>query len=322
MLHILKKKLITIFFTLFIFESFANELRIAVLKYGSVNWELDVLQHHKIDKKFNLNIKKIQMTNKDAAAIAFLSKKTDIFVTDWIWVSKQRYMGNKVTFFPYSTAAGGLIIKENSNYKNLIDLENKKVGVAGGSIDKSWLFFRAFFLREYGKDPLDFFKTSFAAPPLINGLLKTGELDAGINYWNYAARLETQGFKSIINIDEILPILGIYGDLPLIGYVFKEELVINKPKLVKNFLKATKESRNILDNSNEEWTRIKELTGAKDDKMLNTIKKGFRKGIPRSSDHVLNKNITKAYEILKNIGGKQLVGEGKRLEEGTIWNAN
>ena len=55
-------------------------------------------------------------------------------------------------------------------------------------------------------------------------LLKTGDLDAGINYWNYNARLKAQGFKSIINIEDILPILGIYGDLPLNRICFSKKI--------------------------------------------------------------------------------------------------
>ena len=39
------------------------------------------------------------MTNKDAAAIAFLSDAVDIFITDWIWVSKQRYQERKFHFY-------------------------------------------------------------------------------------------------------------------------------------------------------------------------------------------------------------------------------
>ena len=310
------------FFISYSFESFSRELKIAVLKFGSVNWELDVLEHHKLDKKFNLNIKKVQMTNKDASAIAFLSDAVDIFITDWIWVSKQRYLGKKVSFLPYSSAAGGLIIKNNSKITNINDLENKKVGVAGGAIDKSWLFFRAFFKQEYGKEANKFFKTSFAAPPLINGLLKNGDLDAGINYWNYVARLEGQGFKRILSIEEILPILGINGDLPLIGYVFKEDLLVEDYDLVKRFLDATNESRRILEESDKEWDRIMSLTGAKDTEMLVAIRNSFRKGIPKSNREILNNNIIKAYDILKDIGGKKLVGEGKHLAKGTIWNAN
>ena len=309
------------FFILQSYEISSKELKIAVLKFGSVNWELDVLKHHELDKKFNLKLKSVQMTNKDAAAIAFLADSVDIFVTDWIWVSKQRHSGNKVSFLPYSTAAGGLVIKNSSSIKNIHDLKDKKIGVAGGAIDKSWLLFRAFFKKKYGEEANKFFKISFAAPPLINGLLKNGDLDAGINYWNYVARLKTQGFKSIINIEDILPKLGIYGDLPLIGYVFKEDLLVKDYDLVKRFLQATNQSRKILEESDEEWNRIMNLTGSKDQQMLITIRDGFRKGIPKSNTQTLSDNIIKAYDILKEIGGKNLVGEGEYLAKGTIWNA-
>jgi len=105
------------------------------------------------------------MTNKDAAAIAFLSDSVDIFVTDWIWVSKQRYLGNKVTFLPYSTAAGALIIKNSNQITDINDLKNKKVGIAGGSIDKSWLFFRAFFKKKYGEDQFLKWRRGYSTPP-------------------------------------------------------------------------------------------------------------------------------------------------------------
>ena len=29
----------------------ANSIKIAVLKYGSVNWEYNVIKHHELDKK-------------------------------------------------------------------------------------------------------------------------------------------------------------------------------------------------------------------------------------------------------------------------------
>ena len=320
MLYVIERLSFVIFLIFLASKLCASELKIAVLKYGSVNWELDVLHHHKLDKKFDLNIKKVQVTNKDAAAIAFLSETVDIFVTDWIWVSKQRYQGKKFAFLPYSSAAGGLIVSDKSNISTLIDLKDKKVGVAGSSIDKSWLFFKAYFKKRYGEDATKFFKTSYAAPPLINGLLKAGELDAGINYWNYAAILEAQGFKTLFTLEDIYPVLGIQGDLPLIGYVFNEELAKTNKNLLDRFLKATNESRKILENSDQEWLRLKKLTGAKSDRMLITLRDGFRKGIPKSNNEILAENIQKAYSILQDIGGKNIVGDGKILAKGTIWN--
>ena len=105
--------LLTITFIInFVSVTKANSIKIAVLKYGSVNWVYNVIKHHELDKKNNIKIKKIEITNKDASAVAFLSKSVDIFVTDWIWVSKQRNKGNLVSFYPYSNSAGGLMIKK------------------------------------------------------------------------------------------------------------------------------------------------------------------------------------------------------------------
>ena len=298
----------------------ANSIKIAVLKYGSVNWEYNVIKHHKLDKKNNVKIQKVEVTNKDASAVAFLSKSVDIFVTDWIWVSKQRNKGNLVSFYPYSNSAGGLMIKKGKKINSFLDLKNKKVGVAGGSLDKSWLFLRAYAIKKYKKDPLTFFKTSFAAPPLINGLLRNNQLDAGYNYWNYSARLEALGYVEFLTLKDILPNLGIKGELPLIGYVFREDFVKKNEKMLNGFIKASYEARNILKTSNNEWERLSKMTGAKNKLMLEKIRDGFRKGIPSDNHQLMRKNIQHAYEILSQIGGEELVGSSSSLASGTYWN--
>ncbi len=297
----------------------ASKIKIAVLKFGSVNWELDVIKHHKLDKKNNIIIQKMVMTNKDAATLAFLSKSVDIFVTDWIWVSKQRNRGNLVTFVPYSNAAGALMTKEDQNINSFSDFENKKVGIAGGSLDKSWLFLRAYGIKKYGYDPLTFFDTSFAAPPLINGLLRNNQLDAGFNYWNYTARLEAQGYKKFINLNQILSYIGINGELPLIGYVFRESFMKKNKKSIENFIKTSNEARKILKLSDEEWVRIYKITGAKNTLMLEKIKDSFREGIPTNNHQLMKKNIKDAYKILADLGGKALVGNTTILSPGTYW---
>ena len=298
----------------------ANSIKIAVLKYGSVNWEYNVIKHHKLDKKNNIKIKKVEITNKDASAVAFLSKSVDIFVTDWIWVSKQRNKGNLVSFYPYSNSAGGLMIKKGEKIDSFLDLKNKKIGVAGGSLDKSWLFLRAYAIKKYEKDPLTFFKTSFAAPPLINGLLRNNQLDAGYNYWNYTARLEALGYEEFLTLKDILPYIGIEGELPLIGYVFRESFVQKNLETLHGFIKASNEARKILKTSDNEWLRISEMTGAKNQLMLEKIRDGFRKGIPSDNHQLMRKNIQHAYKILSQIGGEELVGSSSSLASGTYWN--
>ena len=308
------------FFINFVSVIKANSIKIAVLKYGSVNWEYNVIKHHKLDKKNNIKIKKVEITNKDASAVAFLSKSVDIFVTDWIWVSKQRNKGNLVSFLPYSNSAGSLMIKKGEEINSFLDLKNKKIGVAGGSLDKSWLFLRAYAIKKYKKDPLTFFNTSFAAPPLINGLLRNNQLDAGYNYWNYTARLEALGYEEFLTLKDILPYIGIEGELPLIGYVFREGFVQENEVTLKGFIKASNEARKILKTSDNEWLRISEMTGAKNQLMLEKIRDGFRKGIPSDNHQLMRKNIQHAYKILSQIGGEELVGSSSSLASGTYWN--
>ena len=312
--------LIITLITNFYSEIQADILKIAVLKYGSVNWEYNVIKHHKLDKKNNIEIQKIEVTNKDASAVAFLSKSVDIFVTDWIWVSKQRNKGNLVSFLPYSTSAGALMIKKNKEINNFLDLKNKRIGVAGGSLDKSWLFLRAYAIKKYEQDPLTFFKTSFAAPPLINGLLRNNQLDAGYNYWNYSARLEAQGYIEFLTLKDILPYIGIEGELPLIGYVFRDDYVNKNGTSFNGFIKASNEARQILKSSNDEWKRIAKMTGANSQLMLEKIRDSFREGIPSNNHQLMKKNIVNAYNILSQIGGEDLVGSSSSLSPGTYWN--
>ena len=60
---------------------------------------------------------------------------------------RQRSEGRLFSFVPHSMAAGGLIAPKDSNIVDDIDLKNKKIGIAGGQVDKGWLIFRAFYKK-------------------------------------------------------------------------------------------------------------------------------------------------------------------------------
>ena len=101
----------------------------------------------------------------------------DLIVTDWFWVSRQRSEGRLFSFVPHSMAAGGLIAPKNSNIINDVDLKDKKIGIAGGQVDKGWLIFRAFYKKKYGKDLIKLSKPIFGAPPLLNKKIKQKSFD-------------------------------------------------------------------------------------------------------------------------------------------------
>ena len=72
-----------------------NELNIGLLKFGSVNWEIDIIKSNGLDTKNNIKIKTKFFSNKNAATIALQGGAVDMIVTDWVWVSRQRSENRK-----------------------------------------------------------------------------------------------------------------------------------------------------------------------------------------------------------------------------------
>ena len=300
-------------------QIFAADIKLAVLKYGTVNWELNVIKEHKLDEKYNLNIDVTYLTNKNASAIALMSKAVDMIVTDWVWVSRQRDKGKDFSLIPYSTAAGAIMVPKDSSIRNIEDLKDAQIGIAGGSIDKSWILIRAYTMKVYGYDLAKYIEPAYAAPPLINGMAQKGELDGALNYWNYTARLEALNFRKIVSVEDILTEIGIENSLPLIGYVFSQKWAKNNTEAIQGFIAASNEAREILKNNDKEWERIKNITGAKNTETLIALRDGFRKGIPQENFLSYKNAIETAFKILAEIGGKDLVGNNNQLSDGVIW---
>jgi NitT/TauT family transport system substrate-binding protein len=300
-------------------ELLAADIRLAVLKYGTVNWELSVIKEHGLDVKYGINLDITYLTNKNASAIALMSKSVDVIVTDWVWVSRQRDKGKDFTLIPYSTAAGAIMVSNDSPITSIKNMKDAQIGIAGGSIDKSWILIRAYTMKVLGYDIAKHIEPAYAAPPLINGMVSRGELDGALNYWNYTARLKALNFRKIISVEEILPELGIGKSLPLIGYVFSEEWANKNKGTIKGFIAASEEAREILRTSDAEWKRIQKLTGAKNASTLEALKEGFRNGIPSNNAAEYKPAIKNAFKILAEIGGRNLVGNSKELSDGVIW---
>ena len=320
-MKIIKNLILIIFLILWNNASFSQEntINIGLLKYGSVNWELDIIEHNELDKKNNFVIKKKFFSTKNAAAIALQGKAVDVIVTDWIWVSRQRGEKRNYVFYPHSMSVGGIMVKPDSDIANLSDLENKKLGVAGSSIDKSWLLLRAYSNKKLNKDPKSFLKPSFAAPPLLNELIKRDEIDAVLNYWHYNARLEAEGYKKIITVDNILNNIGIKTKIPAIGWVFSEEYGNKKKKVLNDFFKASNEAKKIMLSSDTEWERIFPLTKAKDRSMLIYLRDSYRSGIPLSFGNNEIEETKKVYKILSEYGGRDLVGNKTKISSKMFW---
>ncbi len=294
-------------------------IRLAVLKFGTVNWELDVIKHHGLDNESGISLEVIPLANKDATTIAFNAGDVDIIVTDWIWVSRQRDAGADFTFVPYSEAAGSVMVHPDSGIESVADLEGKVLGIAGSPIDKSWLLLRAYAIKANGRDLLSQVRPAYAAPPLLNEKFQQREFDGVLNYWNYTARLRAANMKELIRVQDLLPALGVPGRLALIGYVFRESWAHEFPQALQGFLAASAAARGIMTTSDEEWQRLMPLTGAKDQATLEAFRDGYRDGVPHATGPEQEETIRAAFKIVAELGGRELVGRSTDLATGTVW---
>ena len=317
----IKKIFVLVSFLLFFSNAFAkeNQIDIGLLKYGSVNWEMDIIEKNELDKKNNITIKKTFFSNKNAAAIALQGGAVDIIVTDWLWVSRQKGQKRNYYFFPHSMSVGGIMVKHDSEIVDIKGLKNKKLGIAGSSIDKSWLLFRAYSNKTINEDPKKFLKPTYAAPPLLNEFIERNEIDAVLNYWHYNARLKSKGYRELISVDKILKNLGIKTKIPAIGWVFTDKFGKNNKNLINNFLEASKEAKKIMLSSDTEWERIFPLTKAKDRTMLINLRDSYRSGIPLSFGNNEIEETKKVFKILAKYGGRSLVGLNKEISSEIFW---
>ena len=298
--------------------SASEVLKVAVLKFGTVNWELDVIKHNGFDQSNGFEMEVQGMAGGAAAKVAFQGGEADIIVSDWIWVARQRAAGHDYVFIPYSKAVGGMMVPADSPVQTLADLKGLKIGIAGGPVDKSWLILQAYAKATDGFDLKTETEQVFGAPPLIFKTALQGEIDGVINFWHFMAKLDAKGFRQIASVADAAHELGLDPDTPLLGYVVKGELLRENPQLVAGFAAASRAAKELLASNDAEWDRLRPRMKAKSDDAFAALKAGFRAGIP-SNEPVNLEAASKFLSLMAELGGEKLVGNATTLPDGIFY---
>ena len=171
-------------------------MRIGLQTTGTFAWQLDVIRRHGLADDAGLDLKISEYASPDAGKLALNSGSVDLAVVDWLWVARARALGAKLLFYPYSSAVGSIMVKADSPLRSMGDLRGRVLAVAGGPLDKSWLIVQAAAIRQ-GIDLKHEATLEYGAPPLMFQKLQQGEAEASLNFWNFCARLEAQGYRRI-----------------------------------------------------------------------------------------------------------------------------
>ncbi len=302
-------------------NSFAAEqtsIRIGVQASGTLEWELAALKDDPQVKSADFQLEIQHVANAEAGKIALQSGAVDMIVSDWIWVSSLRATGADFTFYPYSSTSGALVVAEKSPIQTLKDLKGKRLGIAGGELDKNWLLLQALAQKEQLDLNASVEKT-FGAPPLINEQIKQNRVDAVLTYWHFSARLEAQGYRKIIDGRGILKGLGITENVPSIGYVFKQSWAENHKQAINSFFKAGKEAKNRLCTSDAAWQKIIPLTQTEDVAIQAKLRQGYCEGGIEQWGEKEQQAAGRIYTMLRRLSNNQLTGKSEHLQPGTFW---
>lgn len=289
-------------------------LRVASVKFGTLGWLLETIKAEGLDKKHGLTIEVVDIANNQSSPIALYGGSADVVVSDWTWALRQRGMGEDLRFAPFSSSLGAVMVPEGSSIKTLADLKGKKLGVAGSAVDKSWLLLRAYSKKTIGKDLADVATPQYGAAPLLAEQLRDGRLDAVLNFWTFAARLEGTGFRRVVSIKDVIKELGVEPAPALVGFIWQAKSEEKIGTQIKALLAAAADGNAVLAKSDEAWERLRPLMKATSETEFAALKAAYLAGIPGPWTDGDMQSAEKIMNLLVEGGDTELVGNGTRFD--------
>ncbi len=297
------------------------EIRAAVLKIGTVNWELDTIKRNGFDAEAGFELVVQPFADNGATRVALEGGEADLAVADWIWVARQRAAGKDYVFVPYSKAVGGIVVKNDHPAQSLEDLKGAKIGIAGGPVDKSWLILRAYAEQEYRMDLAEYTEQVFGAPPLVFKTALQGETDAAINFWHFLAKMKAAGMRELVSVSDASLALGLNPETPLLGYVMKESFLAENPGIAKSLYQASRAAKGLLASDDAAWEPLRDRMNVKSDAQYETLITDFRAGIPQDMP-IDVEGAADFLALMAKLGGEKLVGQATTLPDGLFADVN
>lgn len=295
-------------------------VRLGLLQFGTGAWEIAAMTALGLDQAHGIALAPQRFASNDAGRIAFQAGAVDAILSDLLWAARVRAEGRDLVYLPFSSAEGSVMVPAASPIRSVADLAGKRLGVAGGALDKSWLMLKAHALAA-GLDLEAAAHPVFAAPPLLAAQLEQGDLDAALLYWTFGARLEPKGFRTLLSVEEMVRGFGVPKEPTLVGYVFDGAFARAHPATVAAFATASRATKAVLAGDDpartaEAWAVARREMQAPDEATFTALRRGFVAGVPRLPLAEDEAAAAKLYAVLARLGGERLVGPAARLPAG------
>ncbi|HET9026022.1 MAG TPA: ABC transporter substrate-binding protein [Trueperaceae bacterium] len=206
-------------------QSATPTVHAAMEAVGTFSWVVHGMDYFGTAAANGIEVVGTPYASKQATEIALRSGEADVKVDDFLGPVLLRDAGIMASgIYPYATAVGGLVVGSDSTISSPADLKGKTIA-AGSLRDKSLLILRALTISEYGFDPQTDGEVVAAAPPLMQQLTASGEVDAALPLWHWVARMEAAGVaREIMTVADMLGVLGLPSDLPNLVVVARDDM--------------------------------------------------------------------------------------------------
>jgi NitT/TauT family transport system substrate-binding protein len=291
----------------------ADKLRLAIQATGTFGWELAVARAYGLDKAADLEFETTELATTEAGKIALVGGGADMILSDWLWVARERGLGQPLLFYPHSTALGAVMAREPKKFVKPADLVGKKLGVAGGPLDKSWLLLQAWALKQ-GVDLKSQASIVYGAPPLLAEKLAQGEIDAALEFWTFCARLEDKGLGRAIDMADVERDLGAKHPVIVTGYVFTPAFAARQGAALRRFFTMMAQAKKLIADDDAAFAKIAGMTGLPDPAGQAIIRRYYRAGVPTEPLAEQMADAAALYKVLAKTGGPQLVGSDTDLD--------
>jgi NitT/TauT family transport system substrate-binding protein len=296
----------------------AAAVRVGILRFGTLAWELDTIVRHGLAAAEGVSINPVALASNEAGRVALLAGSADVIVSDWLWVARQRAQDQPLQFAPFSSSIGSVMVPAGSSITDVAGLRGRRIGVSGGPLDKAWMLLVARARRD-GIDLPAEAEPVYGAPPLLAEQLLRGRLDAALVFWNFAARLESEGARTLLAIEQIEQELGAEGPVAMLGYVFDERWATANRRPLDGLLRASARAKAILRDNDAEWQVLRPQMQADSEVMFLRLRDYFRAGIPQRPIAAEEADARRLYAIMAELGGPRLVGQATTLPAGSFY---
>jgi NitT/TauT family transport system substrate-binding protein len=276
------------------------KLKVTVIAWGTVNWELQHIKQTQLDHKNGYDLVIDRVASLSAARIAITAGNTDFIVSDWLWASERNHKGANLRFIPFSKQVGSIIAAQGNNIANYSSLKGKRIGIAGGPMNKGWILMRAAAKKE-GIDLQQEAKIQFGAPPLLSQAIKNGQLDILATFWHYGARLEAEGYQKLYSLETIMRDFGLKSNVPMLGYLYKAKLGDQHSHLISAFYKSIHEAKAQLAVDDSAWQTLRPFMKSENDKIYHALITGYRSGIPDELNQQQIEDAANFYKIIDDL---------------------